>query len=344
MPTKGRDGASAARRRGIARAAAVGLVLAAAASGVVSGVPAPRSLTCGTVVTSSTKLSADVGPCPSGGLVISGDGITLDLNGHHVFGGVTSGDGIGIQLLDASRTTVIHGTVSNFDAGVVIVRGSGNRVERVRAVANIGEAGITDFGDGILIDRSSSNILTRNEIRSNGPFSGVSVIGSGSAGNKISRNVIQNNDVATNGTEQNDSGIRLEAGTVATTLKLNVISFNGLDGVSIFQSSVGNVLVSNTVKANGFHDKAHRKGDGIRVFGADGPDDNTLRTNIASENAGHGIVLSEGATSNLLQRNKAFRNGILDPTAADLTDLNPGCDANSWLKNSFTSHNQGCVQ
>jgi parallel beta-helix repeat protein len=343
MPSEGTNGGGTARRLGIARTVAVGLVLVAVASGVVSRVRA-AVLACGTVITSSTKLSADVGPCSSGGLVISGTGVTLDLNGHHVFGTAAPGDGIGIQLLDATRATVIHGTVSNFDAGIAIVRGGGSRVEKVKAVANVGAAGVTDFGDGILIDRSSSNVLTGNEVRSNGPFSGVSVIGSGSAGNKISRNIIQNNDVAADPDEQNDSGIRLEAGTSGTTVKLNVISFNGLDGVSIFPDSVSNVLLANTVKANGFHDKPHRKGDGIRVFGGAGADGNTLQTNIASDNAGHGIVLSVGATANLLKRNKGFRNGLIEPGATDLADLNPGCDANSWLRNSFTSRNQGCVQ
>jgi parallel beta-helix repeat protein len=342
MPSEGRGGAGTARRRRIARAAVVVLVLAGAASGVVPAVRA-ASIPCGTLITKSTKLTSDIGPCTAGGLVIGGHDITLDLNGHRVFGTSVTGDGIGIELVEASGAVLTHGTVSNFDAGIVIVRGGGNRIEQVKAVANIGQDGATAFGDGILIDTSSANVVTRNEIRSNGPFSGISVIGTGSDGNKITKNVVQNNDVATNGTEQNDVGIRLEAGTAETTVKSNLVSFNGLDGVAIFQNSVRNVLVDNTVKGNGFHDKAHRKGDGIRVFGGPGPDDNTLRSNVASDNAGHGIVLSVGATANLLQRNKATGNGFLEPGAADLSDLNPGCDGNAWLRNDFRSHNQGCV-
>jgi parallel beta-helix repeat protein len=342
MPREGWHTAGGARR-GIARAVAVGLVIAGVAAAIVPGVGA-ASVACGAVITRDTKLTQDVGPCTSGGLVVRGDGVTLDLNGHRVFGSTAAGDGVGIAIVESTRSAVTRGTVSNFDAGLAIVRGSANRIEKVKAIANIGEPSLTAFGDGIVIDSSISNVVTRNEIRSNGPFSGISVIGGTSTANKISKNVVQNNDVPTNGTENNDVGIRLEAGTSATTLRENVVAFNGLDGVAIFQGSLRNVLTDNTVKGNGFHDKPHRKGDGIRVFGGAGPDENTLRGNRASANAGNGIVLALGATGNILRRNTASQNGFLEPGASDLADLNPACDGNAWSRNAFDTHNQACIQ
>ena len=342
MPSEGRSGSGTSRRRAVAQSAAVVLLLAAAAA-VVPGARG-AALQCGATITSDTKLTADVGPCASGGLIVRGSGVTLDLNGHRVFGSVTPGDGIGILLVDATGSAVVRGTVSNFDGGISILRGGGNRIESVRAVANIGQEGVTAFGDGIVVNSSSTNVIAGNEVRSNGPFSGISVIGDGSSGNKISKNVVQDNDIPSNDDEQNDVGVRLEPGTTFTTVKDNTISFNGLDGIAIFQSSVNNVLLDNTVKSNGFHDETHRKGDGIRVFGVTGPDNNTLRRNVALDNAGHGIVLSLGATANLVQRNKASRNGVLEPAAVDLADQNTGCDANTWLRNVFQTANQGCIQ
>jgi parallel beta-helix repeat protein len=343
MPSEGRSGTGTSRRRGNAHVAAVLVLLAAVAAVIVPGARA-AIVACGTTITSDTKLSGDVGPCSSGGLIVRGDGIKLDLNGHRVFGADEAGDGIGILVIESTGATVTRGTVSAFDGGIVILRGGGNRIENVRAVANIGEAGATTFGDGIVVSSSSANVIVDNEVRSNGPFSGISVIGEGSAGNKISKNTVQNNDIPSNGDEQNAVGVRLEPGTSLTTVKGNVIAFNGLDGVAIFQNSVNNVLLDNTVKANGFHDRPHRKGDGIRVFGVTGPDNNTLRRNLAVDNAGHGIILSLGATSNLLQRNKASRNGILESGATDLTDQNEGCDANTWLRNTFLTRSQLCIR
>lgn len=289
-----------------------------------------------------TVLTQDLGPCSAGGVVV-GPNVTLDLRGHRIFGTPETGDGVGIRFFNATNSSVVDGTVTGFDAGVVITQGGSNTVSEIGAVANVGAAGSTDFGDGILIDRSPNNIISRNEIRSNGPFSGISVIGAGSVGNKLARNVVQNNDVPSNATENNDVGIRLEAGTAQTTLKRNVISFSGLDGVAIFQGSTGNVLVENTVKANGFHDKGHRKGDGVRVFGAAGADGNVLKLNVAEDNAANGIALALGATENTLKRNKSKRNGFGTTGAFDLVDENLGCDANTWLRSIFTTRSQPCI-
>ena len=103
------------------------------------------------------------------------------------------------------------------------------------------------------------------------------------------------------------------------------------------------MLTSNTVKGNGFHDKGHRKGDGIRVFGRVGPDENVLRENIAQDNAANGVILSDGASSNTIQKNKASRNGFAQPGSFDLADENMGCDQNSWIRNVFATRSNACI-
>lgn len=322
------------------------VVVAIIALGTAAAVaPAARgaAIPCGTPILTDTVLTQDVGPCATGGVIV-GPNVTLDLRGHRIFGSGSTGDGIGIRLLNATNSIVMNGTVSGFDAGVVIEQGGSNTVTGIDAVANVGAAGTTAFGDGILIDRSANNVVKRSEVRSNGPFSGISVIGAGSVGNKIAKNTIQNNDVASNATENNAVGIRLEANTEQTTLKENLISFSGLDGVAIFQGSRRNVLLSNEVKGNGFHDKAHRKGDGIRVFGAPGADENVLKSNLSRDNAANGIALASGATGNALRKNKATRNGFATVGAFDLVDENLSCDQNSWRRSTFKTRSQTCIK
>jgi hypothetical protein len=320
--------------------ALIGCVLAAAA---IVTVPARGAVVaCGTLITSSITLSSNVGPCPSGGITVQGSNLTIDLNGHRIFGTPTTGDGVGIRLNGASDVVIKNGTVTSFDAGIVIAGGAGNRVTQIKAIGNIGDADGTTLGDGILIDGSRSNIVRGNEVRANGPFSGISVISNGSVGNKISKNTIQDNDIASAGSN-NDVGVRLEPNTRETTLKRNVIAFSGLDGISIFQSSRANVVIENTIKFNGFHDELHRKGDGIRVFGSAGPEENVIRENSILDNAAFGLILSEEATANHVEKNKASRNGFHAPGATDLADENEGCDANVWLNNSGTA-NRNCVQ
>lgn len=69
------------KRVGVGAAVAVLLGAGAFAS---SAAAAPVG--CGTVVTRDTTLTADIGPCNSGGLAVGADNVTLDLGGHTVFG------------------------------------------------------------------------------------------------------------------------------------------------------------------------------------------------------------------------------------------------------------------
>jgi len=188
---------------------------------------APRVLSCGAVVSSSVTLARDIGPCTGDGIDIVASGITVNLNGHTITGSNatnrTTKDQIGVHLLNVKGVTVTGpGTISKFDAGVVIDGGSGNAVKRLNVTANVAHVLLTsdgldpvalgtvpppgsppgtqggyqtalynlpcDYGDGILVDTSSSNTLTGNTASGNGPFSGISLLNA-SGGNTVVRNV-----------------------------------------------------------------------------------------------------------------------------------------------------------
>ncbi|MBW3645926.1 MAG: hypothetical protein KY441_10540, partial [Actinobacteria bacterium] len=67
--------------------------------------------------------AADVGPCPGDGLIVAADGVVLDLNGHEVRGVNGAEETAGVVLRRVSGVTVTNGTVTGFDAGVVVGAG-----------------------------------------------------------------------------------------------------------------------------------------------------------------------------------------------------------------------------
>ena len=81
------------------------------------------TLACGAHVTTSVKLSADVGseatPC-AGGLVVDDDNVTIDLNGHTIWGnGATATPPIvGIDIGSHEGVHVLNGRVVDFQIGV----------------------------------------------------------------------------------------------------------------------------------------------------------------------------------------------------------------------------------
>jgi large repetitive protein len=106
-------------------------------------------VSCGDTITADTTLDADLVNCENHGIVIAADNVTLDLNGHLV-------DGDGTPAVDCdqrkepcdlglfndghSGVTVMHGSVREFNAGVLFGTATGrarnNRVLGVSATRN----------------------------------------------------------------------------------------------------------------------------------------------------------------------------------------------------------------
>src|SRR5438045_8172316 len=85
----------------------------AAVAAVLTPVPASAAgapLACGTVLTASITLKADL-TCAGDALIIGADGITVDL-GHHVLRGSTGGVGIGVD--NRQNVTVENGRIVGF--------------------------------------------------------------------------------------------------------------------------------------------------------------------------------------------------------------------------------------
>ncbi len=133
------------------------------------------------MLTRSTTLHQDVGPCSGNGITVAANNVTLNLNGHRVFGTDQSGEGAGVLLRHVSGVVVVNGTVEQFDGGVVIEGGARNSVVRVTARDNIGSSegmsgpSETLYGDGIAVQGSSHNRIIGNHAVNNGPYSGIAL-------------------------------------------------------------------------------------------------------------------------------------------------------------------------
>ncbi len=354
-------------RRSLATATATSLLLV-----VLPPAAGAQTIGCGEVLTRNTTLRNDVGPCPDNGLIVGADNVRLDLNGHRVFGTPDAGDGAGVLVSERRGVTVTNGTVTDFDAGVVIEGGSGSRVSGVTARDNIGRATIfgvpgTQYGDGIAILSSTGNVLLRNTVVNNGPYSGIGLfqevdrdhprqITGPTSGNVVDGNLVQDNNACRvepgdprfpSGFCDND-GIRLEPGVHANKVLNNVVTGSALDGIAVFsRSSTDNEIRNNTVEGNGFHGARHRKGDGIRVFGgAAGADRTQITANEVFRNAANGIRVD--SKSNTILGNQTGGNVALpDPRfflQSDLHDSNPDCDGNVWRGNTYDKAYPDCTK
>lgn len=322
-------------------------------------------LGCGAVITANTTLTSDVGPCNQGGLVVRGDGVTLDLGGHTVFGKPRIGDGVGVLLDHVTGSRVTDGTVTSFDAGVEVLGGGSNSVDGISAKNNVaGAKSSKDLGDGITVQQSSHNTVSGNSVTGNGPYSGISIVddasnpSAGSDSNTISDNDVVANNVAAQGVSVNqDDGIRIEGPNATNTLITNNrVSGSGLDGIAVFADqqtgfpNSGSVITGNSVDGNGFNNFSQRKGEGIILFGAPsnpavlGADSSEVQDNTVTNNAADGIRVA--AQNNAITSNTATGNAAYPGTTAwDLDDTNttPPCDSNTWSNNTFGTRNQPCI-
>ncbi len=244
--------------------------LLAMAGMIVIGEPAAAAhISCGAVITQNTTLDSDLLNCPSDGLRVQRSNITIDLAGHTISGrsstNTTPNEQAGIRLMNVTGVVVKNGTVTNFDAGVVIGSGSGNTVSNLVLRRNINHSTLTgtvnpcNLGDGLVAFDSDNNRIRFNRAVENGPFSGISLVGD-SDGNVVSDNTtrLQNIDNA----HPNFVTAERPAG-------------NGPCGP--FTPGIGNV-------------GAIRQGVGIRVEGP-GADNNRVENNQVNNNDAFGVLI-----------------------------------------------------
>ena len=276
-------------------------------------------VSCGQTILVNTALDGNL-VC-NVGLTIGADNVTLDMAGFTLTGNAATADGPGILVHGRTGVTVKNGTVTLWDAGVVIDGGSGNTVTGMRVLDNRGTT-FTDFGDGIALFSSNSNRVTNNQVRNNGPYDGIGVL-SGDF-NVIDGNQVVDNNQAAN----NTSGIRLENlgfnGANDNVVTNNQVSNSGLDGIQVFAGGSRNQIRFNTVVGS--------SRDGINVFA--GGANNVIEGNNLRANRQSGIRI-RGAAGNFPapSGNQLLRNFSFGNVQWDLRDDSPNCGTNQWHGN-----------
>ncbi len=350
-----------------ARLAGVGALAVLLLSTVFVSTSQAAHLGCGSVVTADTVLDSDIGPCDAGGLIVGADNVTLDLNGHRIFGTADQGDGAGIRVPNRTGVHITRGTVEFFDVGVLVRGGANNRISGMIVADNAAPRLGGDSGDGVLLDSTSNNVIADNDVVRNGPFTGIGVIGPSSA-NRVEHNRVEDNNVAALqciGSRcrpvQIDSGIVLDAGRMGNpgatgnTVSNNVVRGNGRSGIRIgdfggsFGSAGGNIVSRNVVQSNGVI-RGPAPGGIVLLLGADRTlvEDNRVQRNVIS-----GILVR--STENRIVNNVALHNeaddlsdqstpgvicGLGDPNCVPAP---PSCDNNVWQDNVFRTANPECA-
>lgn len=310
---------------------------------------------CATVVTDDTVLQADVGPCARNGLIVGADGITVDLGGHRIFGfagpsptdphGLV-GNAAGVRLPMRTGVTVKNGTISDFDAGVVINGGGSNTVSGITARDNIGVDEQSSFlGDGIVLFNSTNNRIVDNQVIHNGHYDGIGVLGPGSDGNVVEGNVVEDNigsgrdpasrtgqGIIFNGFEVPDANDSISNSRV----EANIVRRNGSAGISNTNTADG-VIRSNVVENNGVTN-AGGNGIGAQVttlLDADLVTELLIQHNEIHGNAENGIQMYFGGGNKVLDNDAANNNTAGVPWFFDLHDRNSGCAGTIWYGNRW---------
>ena len=195
-------------------------------------------VSCGETITTDTTLDTDLRNCPSNGVVIGADDITLDLNGHVIDGDGTEFAGcgnrefcdVGILDIDHDGVTVRDGSVHGFAYGVFVGSARDSRVLSISARRNI--------LFGVAIGRSSRALVRNCSLSSNIPPEGDGIGLFESDRIRLRRNSIRRN--AGPGIHVADSNKNL--------IKGNVFS---QDGPAILVEGNGNTVRDNDVIGGG---------------------------------------------------------------------------------------------
>ena len=319
------------------------LIATATASLVLAGgAGATRSnpVACGDTITASVKLDNDLTDCPSNGIVIGADGITLDLNGHTIDGDDALQDcepgadcDLGVLNLGHRAVTITGGAIGEFGIGLVVAAGADdNRLRDLAVTANefvgismddskggeisrssVTRNGIATEGVGIALFSADHSRVTRDVVSANGD-SGIAAYESRRI--LIADNVVNDQPLGIATDHVDDSAITrnrtLRSAVVLigdhNTLSRNYVAGTarcpddvcGEGGAISFEGGTGNVIEQNLVE------RTLEPGIRVAAFEPETPpaDGNTVRHNVI-RGALDGIRVQETATHTLLDGNLA---------------------------------------
>lgn len=331
--------------------AIMGLGAAVSTAGPASAASFNISPACGTTLNYAPGdivyvATTNLQNCFGDGLIVTGSGYTVQVNGTidgaepnaDIVGDEEDpADNAGIRLAGTTNVTVRYGTVQQFDAGIAIIAGSGNKILAMKIRDNVNEGVGTntcELGDGVAVLNSSNNQITNSTITGNGPFSGISFI-ENSDGNLARRNIISDNRISGPCVGNLDAGVRIEGpGAQFNMVDDNTIERNLFSGVGLFeflsQSGVrelqggclttaptrtppnsDNSVTNNRIRQNGT--TADSLAGGISMFNIGVGDacaatKSTITGNTIAANIGNGLFVAATSKNNTINNNSFTSN------------------------------------
>ena len=314
------------------------LATCALSTSIALGQGPGAGIACGDTITADTTLDRDLTDCPSNGILIGADDITLDLNGHTI-----SGDGkpvrrcprdqicdLGVGYDDHTGVTIRDGSVRGFGIGVGVFRGRNDRFVKLDSSRNqffgfviggssrivvrdsSGHDNPRPDGDGLGLFTSHDVRIVHNTFKHNAQ-PGMHIEDS-------TRTLVKGNLVSHNG----DAGIMLQAadhhqvrgnrsvrdggtGIIVAPGSRNVIAGNRIsgsgEGIAV-EKGRRNRVVRNVI--------AHTRKSGIRLGIGDPPIGGTgtlVRGNLVVSAGRDGFLVAKNDHRALLQGNTARRSG-----------------------------------
>jgi parallel beta-helix repeat protein len=293
---------------------------------------------CGSTLTRSTRLTADITGCPGTALVIGANGITVDLGGHTISGTNATGSE-GIANDGHAGVRILGGRITDFRLNGVGMRTAPGSVVRGVTIRRIGAGGVEGepVSAGIAIVDSPASRLIDNDVANDVDAyqsDGADVLRSGGsliAGNRLSHNswdglvLIESSEsrIVRNQFDANgNNGTEVNGASDAVSLTENSADDNAAFGIVLGSAHNGRVL-GNSASRNDvglfffdLHDsliagnRATANRAGIELAGGQfGSDGNRLTGNSASRNDETGIAVEDGADGTVVSWNIANRNG-----------------------------------
>ena len=272
-------------RKLLSRLAPFGALCAVTVLAAAGGADARRAaIACGDTITADVTLTANVTGCPGDGLIVAGNGVLVDLNGH-----VVSGSGIGSGIVvTGTDVTVVDGFVRSFAFGV---RSSGDRTRL---------SGLTVTGNGIGVVALAQSGVVDNSVLAQNTGNGLTARG---AGWTVADSMILDNGGA---------GLSFFFAGQAT-IKRNSVAGNAGSGIEFLAHVDQSVIADNGVARNGGHgilvadsttqvlrNLARRNGNtGILLSEGENPlaaPFYVITGNSSNDNAGAGIAATPGMT------------------------------------------------
>ena len=304
---------------------------------------------CGETITKTTTLTADIGPCLANGVIIGTDHITLNLNGHRIFGRSTRQDDIaGIRLPVRVGVTVENGSLDSFSEGIFVNSGSGNTIKKMNVHDNVGPPNLNaDFGDGLLLESSAFNKVLTNTFTRNGTFDNIGIFGLDANYNVIQGNTLTNS-VTPGVTFGGGQGVGIDAFLfLGDPRRGNSLWGNNVIGNTITGNQGAGISSVSNVNGKYEHNTIENNGDDPFNF----PDNGIGLQNDANATANtndlvaYNTILGNGQDG--IQALNTFGNRILNNTTGgnnansqgyyDLEDTNGNCSSNTWLNNTYGS-------